>query len=47
VLFVIDETGNLIVNTTEGPKTLKAGQKVVALVDPVDPAEPAAEEAQA
>jgi len=41
VLFVIDEAGNLIVNTTDGPKTLKAGQKVVALVDPVEPTQPA------
>jgi NhaP-type Na+/H+ or K+/H+ antiporter len=41
VLFVLDESGKLIVNTTEGPKTLKAGQKVIALVEPVEPVEPA------
>ena len=45
VLFVIDEMGRLVVNTTEGPKTLKAGQKVVALVDPVEPGEKRSEPA--
>jgi len=37
VLFVIDETGKLIVNTGEGPKALKAGQKVIALIEPDGP----------
>ena len=37
LLFVLDESGNLIVNTGEGPKALKAGQKVIALVDPAEP----------
>jgi NhaP-type Na+/H+ or K+/H+ antiporter len=46
VLFVVDEAGKLIVNTTDGPKTLKAGQKVIALVDPVEPAEPPAGDAK-
>lgn len=45
VLFVLDESGRLIVNTTDGPKTLKAGQKVVALVDPVEPADASARQA--
>lgn len=47
MLFILDEAGKLIVNTTEGPKALKAGHKVVALVDPVEPAEPATEESRA
>jgi NhaP-type Na+/H+ or K+/H+ antiporter len=33
VLFALDEAGKLIVNTSEGPKTLKARQKVIALVN--------------
>jgi len=47
MLFILDEAGKLIVNTTEGPKALKAGHKLAALVDPVEPAEPATEESQA
>ncbi len=43
VLFAVDGQ-RLIVNTTEGPKTLKAGQKVIALVDPVEP--PVGEDAE-
>ncbi len=45
VLFAVDGA-RLIVNTTEGPKTLKAGQKVIALVDPVEPEGEEAEQEQ-
>lgn len=34
ILFVVDETGRVLIHTTEGPKALKAGHKVIALVEP-------------